>query len=112
MNTIGSIAQLSAILGLISNLIGSLLLAYSLNKVIQAIFNSFQGIEQSWQAYADSYGRDIHVFRGLDQHREIADKKSQSRLRWGVRLVVIGFILQLAGLLIDAFQTDINRLLK
>ena len=85
------------IFGLVSNIIGTIILAFSLNKYIQAIRIAIDAHEES----INSFGEQVQIIvTGSPIHLE-KGKKITKYLSWiGVLLVVAGFICQLTSYLI------------
>jgi hypothetical protein len=88
--------QLS-IIGLSLNTIGSVLLAFSLGRIINMINTSLTTLE----VYKDSISSsgDILSFTGMDIHRSKALKKSKNITIIGLILLISGFLLQLLSLI-------------
>lgn len=82
-----------AIIGLIFNTVGSILLAISLNRTLKMLDSSIKALELFKDTFLDK--GDIVSLTGLDTHRENAIKKDKQRMAWGLIFLIIGFILQL-----------------
>ena len=76
------------ILGMTCNLVGSLILALSLNQVISMINNSFKALEIAQSSNI--------IISGMDKHRSYSMAKSNKYVKIGILLIIIGFIFQLS----------------
>lgn len=74
--------------GMTCNLVGSLILALSLNKVISMINNSFKALEIAQTSNI--------VISGMNKHRSYSMAKSNKYVVIGIILIIIGFILQIS----------------
>lgn len=75
------------IIGMISNLIGTIILAISLNNVIKAINTSIKALEYSQTTNFN--------FEGMENHRLSANKKSTLYIMIGFGFIVMGFGFQI-----------------
>lgn len=82
-----TLSAISAILGLI----GGIILAYSLNQVIDKLKDSLDHLSVSIESIA-SQG-DIYVFTGLDKNIEAANRISQYWVRTGLAFLVASVII-------------------
>lgn len=90
--------KLLAIIGLIFNTIGSIVLAYSLSKTINMLDVSITALEHFKDSVTD--GGDIVSFRGLETHRKNGFRNSKLLTLIGLFLIISGFVLQLLPLLL------------
>lgn len=75
------LSLLAAILGLI----GSIILAFSLNRVLGEVRFCIEALSTSIESVVST--GDVYVFRGLDQRLKSADKISGSWVRAGIYCV-------------------------
>jgi hypothetical protein len=82
--------------GLTLNTIGSVFLAFSLNRTTKMLNTSVTALEH----YKDTYlsGGDVLSFTGIDIHRNRALKNSRILTNIGVTLLILGFVLQIISL--------------
>jgi len=88
--------QFLAILGLIFNIIGCVILASTINKVIRAFNSSFTALELFNDTIINR--GDITAFNGLDSHRNIAISNYSKLTKLGLIILLIGFVLQLISI--------------
>jgi hypothetical protein len=88
------------LIGLVSNIAGTIFLAYSLDKYLKMMDGSINALEVFTEAYATP-GQNIPVITGMDKHRDKARKGSGKWTRYGIVLVIIGFSLQLIALIVQ-----------
>jgi hypothetical protein len=93
--TLGTQFWLSAGGG-VAGLIGSLLLAYSLNPALAAIRVHVLAVETT--AHATAAQGPVPVFTGFDKQVERAWASSSRRVRTGAWLLALGFALQVLAL--------------
>lgn len=91
--------------GLTLNTIGSIFLAYSLNKTTKMLDTSVTALEHFKDTFLS--GGDAISFTGMDIHRNKALKTSRLLTNIGLLLLILGFLLQIMSLTIN--QTS-NRL--
>lgn len=82
--------------GLTLNTIGSVFLAFSLNKTAKMLDTSITALEHFKDTYLS--GGDVLSFTGMDTHRKKALKNSKSVTNIGLTLLILGFILQIISL--------------
>jgi hypothetical protein len=88
--------------GLIINIIGSIFLAISLNKIIQAYNSSITSLEHFKDTFLS--GKDVLSFTGLDKHRKNALNNNKNLTFIGLLLIIIGFFLQLFSLVMNVIK--------
>lgn len=88
-----------SILGLILNTIGSIFLAYALNKTTRLLNTSIGALEHFKDTLLND--GDVISFTGMESHRKNALKNSKQLTSIGLVLLIIGFLLQLVPLLFD-----------
>ena len=86
-----------AIIGISINVVGSVLLAISLNSIIKAYNSSITALEHFKDTLVD--GGDVVSFTGLDKHRKNALKNNKTLTGIGLVMLIIGFILQLLSII-------------
>lgn len=79
-----------AIIGISINVVGSVLLAISLNSIIKAYNSSITALEHFKDTLVD--GGDVVSFTGLDKHRKNALKNNRSLTVIGLLMLIIGFV--------------------
>jgi len=82
--------------GLTLNTIGSVFLAYSLNRTTKMLNTSVTALEHFKDTYLS--GGDVLSFTGMDIHRNRALKKSRFLTNIGLTLLIVGFVLQIISL--------------
>jgi len=86
------------IIGLLSNIIGTVILAFSLNNYIRSIRIAIDAHELYIRSSIHPNQHFVHVV-GTDVHMN-RDKKIASKCSWvGVFLVILGFLCQLSSYL-------------
>lgn len=95
MNTI----ECLAIIGLSINITGSVLLAFSLNKIIKAYSSSIIDLEHFKDTFLS--GGNVVSFTGLDKNRKNAKRNNKTLTVIGLVLLMIGFVFQLISILIN-----------
>jgi hypothetical protein len=88
-----------SIIGISINVFGSVLLAISLNSIIMAFNSSITALEHFKDTILN--GGDIVTFTGLDKHRKNALKNNKSITQIGLVMLILGFVLQLVGILLN-----------
>jgi hypothetical protein len=88
--------DLLALSGLILNIIGGIVLAFSLNKTTKMLTTSITALEHFKDTYLS--GGDILSFTGMDTHRKNALKNSKNMTNLGLILLILGFVLQIFSL--------------
>jgi len=88
-----------SIIGLTINIIGSIFLAISLNKIIKAYNSSITALEHFKDTFLS--GKDVLSFTGLDKHRKNALYNNKTLTQTGLVMLIVGFILQLLGILLN-----------
>ena len=88
--------QWLAVLGAAAGSLGSVITAFSLNRVIRELNIARKGIEVSVEALASNQPN-VPLFDGLDERYDRA-------VRWGNRLVWIGVGLLAAGFILQAIS--------
>jgi hypothetical protein len=85
--------------GLTLNTIGSIFLAFALNKTTKMLDTSITALEH----FKDTYlgGGDVLSFTGMDTHRNKALKVSRRLTNIGLTLLILGFVLQIISLTIN-----------
>jgi len=88
-----------SIIGLTLNMVGSIFLAYSLNKTTKGLDNSITALEY----FKDTYlaGGNVLSITGMDKHRKKDIKNFQMLTSIGLVLLIIGFALQLLPMLLN-----------
>ena len=86
-----------AISGLILNTIGSIFLAYSLNKTTKMLDTSVSALEHFKDTLLSK--GDVLSFTGLDEHRKNAFKKTKNFTTIGLCFLIFGFILQIISMI-------------
>ena len=86
-----------SLLGLICGLLGSLLLANSLSRLVRAIVLAINALDTSLQAFAGK--GDVPIFTGLEKHFERGIVYSKKYTVIGFVLLAISFGVQVAALL-------------
>lgn len=88
-----------AIIGISINIIGTFLLAISLNKIIKTYDFSITALEHFKDTLLS--GGDIASFQELDKHRKNALTNNKKFTQLGLILILIGFVCQLFSILIN-----------
>ena len=88
-----------SLMGLILNTLGSIILAFSLNKVTKMLNTSITALENFKYSYLS--GGDVFSFTGMDKHRNKALKISRYMTNIGLILLILGFVLQIISLTIN-----------
>jgi hypothetical protein len=91
-----------ALAGLVVGLIGSGVLAVSLNDLLSALHFSVSLHDVTIQQLT-GHG-DVPVFTGLDTHLNRGDRRAGTLTALGFWLLVVSFALQAAGLVIGALR--------
>lgn len=88
-----------ALLGLSLNLIGSIILAFSLNKTIEMLGTSISALE----IFKDTYLNrgDIVSVEGMDKHRKRVFNKAKGMTNFGLTFLILGFVLQILGITLN-----------
>lgn len=86
-----------AIIGISINVVGSVLLAISLNSIIKAYNSSITALEHFKDTLVG--GGDVVSFTGLDKHRKNALKNNRSLTVIGLLMLIIGFFFQLLSII-------------
>lgn len=81
------------IIGLVLNIIGTIILAFSLNAFLNAVKLSLKAVEIERLSKISHKPR--LIITGTDNHLTKGEKKSNALLKFGITLVILGFILQL-----------------
>ncbi len=84
--------------GLTLNTIGSIFLAFALNKTTKMLNTSITALEHFKDTYLS--GGDILSFTGMETHRNKALKLSRCLTNIGLILLILGFVLQIISLTI------------
>jgi hypothetical protein len=82
--------------GLTLNTIGSVFLAFSLNKTTKMLDTSITALENFKDTYLS--GGDVLSITGMDTHRKKALKNSKIVTNIGLTLLILGFVLQIISL--------------
>ena len=93
-----NVQQWLAVLGAAAGSLGSIITAFSLNRVIQELNIARQGVEISVEAMAGNQ-RDIPVFQGFNERMARATRWGNVLVFVGVILLVTGFVLQAASVI-------------
>ncbi|WP_445956230.1 hypothetical protein [Yeosuana sp.] len=88
-----------SIIGVTLNIIGSILLAISLNKIIKVYNSSITALEHFKNTFLG--GNDMVSFVGLDQQRKNALSNNNILNQIGLLLLIVGFILQLISIIMN-----------
>ncbi len=95
-------AVLLTLIGLVLGLVGSGVLAYSLNAALDALALSTDAHDIALQGIVDpAPGARIYRFTGTDVHVERGIKRGRQLTRLGFGLLVVSFGLQAAAVLIS-----------
>jgi len=86
-------------IGLTINIIGSIFLAISLNKIIKAYNSSITALEHFKDTLLS--GKDVLSFTGLDMQRKNALHNNKTLTQIGLVMLILGFVLQLVGILLN-----------
>ena len=87
-----------SLMGLILNTIGSVILAFSLNKITKMFNTSITALEHFKDTFLS--GGDVLSFTGMENHRNKALKISRRMTNIGLTLLILGFVLQIISLTI------------
>lgn len=90
---ISTIMTILNLVGLVLNLVGTIIVSFFAGSLMTRIHTALMTHQTTLEAYLSGQ-RDIPLFTGLDAGRADELKRSESRLRCGLWLIVIGFILQ------------------
>lgn len=82
-----------AIIGLLANLIGTLILALALGKYYKWINNSLDVHELFIDSYSNN--KDVIAVTGTDRHRANTYKTAKKWMVLGIIMILLGFALQL-----------------
>lgn len=82
--------------GLTLNTIGSVFLAFALNKTTKMLGTSITALEHFKDTYLS--GGDVLSITGMDAQRNKALKNSRSLTNIGLTLLILGFVLQIISL--------------
>lgn len=88
--------DLLTLLGLTLNTIGSVVLAFSLNKTTKMLDTSITALEHFKDTYLS--GGDVLSFTGMDTHRKKALKNTKAMTNIGLTLLILGFVLQIISM--------------
>ena len=91
-----SIKELTEI-GLISNIVGTIILAFSINAYIGGLLIMLTGHEVTLLSMLNTQRKPVVQFTGTDTHVERGRKTSQKLLIIGLLMVVAGFAFELAA---------------
>lgn len=94
----GTRVQTQTILSIASGaagLIGSLILAYSLNPALLTLRQHAQSTEET--AHSLVAGGNVLVVRGFDKQHAQSFASATRRMRWGCGLLMLGFLVQIAN---------------
>ena len=80
--------------GLILGLVGSMLLAINLTRIIKLLILSVKAHETSIESIVGK--NDVYIFKGFGKQLNNAKKYNNSITAWGFWLLVISFILQIS----------------
>lgn len=86
------------VIGLSSNIIGTIILAFSLSDYIGAMRLALDAHELFIMSYLNNTGKPIVRVTGMDWHLKKGEKAGKYFTFLGVFLVILGFILQLIPL--------------
>lgn len=86
-------------IGLTINIIGSIFLAISLNKIIKAYNSSITALEHFKDTLLSR--KDVLSFTGLDMQRKNALHNNKTFTQIGLVMLILGFVLQLVGILLN-----------
>ena len=87
-----------SIIGLVLNTIGSIFLAFSLNKTTRILDTSITALEHFKDMFLSK--GDVLSFTGLDKHRKRALNRTKNLTTVGLACLIMGFLLQLSSLII------------
>lgn len=85
--------------GLILNTIGSIFLAYSLNRTTKMLDTSVTALEHFKDTLLSK--GDVLSFTGLNKHRKNALSNTKKLTTIGLSCLIFGFLLQLVSLIIN-----------
>jgi hypothetical protein len=85
------------LIGLVLNIVGTVIVSISGGGLLRSFHTSLMATETTLAAYLSNQ-RDIPLFTGLDSTREKQMNAGQKWLTFGLIIVVLGFILQVAAL--------------
>ena len=88
--------DLLSLSGLTLNTIGTVFLAYSLNKTTKMLDTSITALEHFKDTYLSS--GDVLSFKGMDTHRNKALKNAKRLTNIGLTILILGFVLQIISL--------------
>jgi len=88
-----------SLIGLSMNIIGSVFLTFSLNRIIQAYNSSITALEHFKDTYLS--GGDVVSFTGLDKHRKNALRNNKNLTGIGLILLIVGFVLQFISIMMN-----------
>ena len=91
--------DIPSVAGLTLNTIGSIFLAYSLNKTTKMFDSSVTALEHFKDTYLS--GGDVLSFTGMEKHRNKALKISRRLTNIGLTLLILGFVLQIISMTIN-----------
>ncbi len=97
-------STLLILVGLILNLIGAFILAFSLTSYIRAVNNSFAALENSLDMIANTLNNPSQpavAFQGLDIHRNRGGRKAKGMTIVGLSIMIIGFVIQILAIIIQ-----------
>ncbi len=89
-----------SIIGISTNIVGTIILAISINSIIKAYNLSFTALEHFKESFVN--GKNVVSFTGLDKHRKKALINNKILIGVGLILLVVGFLLQLISITIEA----------
>lgn len=92
--------------GLIANIAGTVILAFSLNSYIRSMRLAINAHELFMLTFGSPTG--TYAFTGTDVHMNRGRKKASFFSWLGIILVVIGFVLQLYAYMLPAAQLPSN----
>ncbi|MBI2812957.1 MAG: hypothetical protein HYX71_01575 [Opitutae bacterium] len=81
------------LIGLVLNLVGTIIVSLSAGSLMTRVHTALVAHQTTLEAYLGGE-RNIPLFTGLDKGREEEVRRSGTRLRVGLWLIVLGFILQ------------------
>ena len=92
------------LVGLLLNLIGTLIVGLALVKYLKSVDNSFLALEKSIESIANiinNTNQKAFIFQGMEQHRQRGKRREKLFTFIGLMFIILGFTFQLLSTLIQ-----------
>jgi hypothetical protein len=88
-----------SLVGLVSGLVGALILAFSLNRIVEELVLAFESTDTTLEALISS--QHVPKFTGMDRRLKAGLTSAKSRTNLGLILLAISFAFQLLALILQ-----------